>query len=292
LGSVVLQLKKLGIDDLVHFDFMDPPPPETLMRALELLNYLGAIDDDGNLTKVGNVMSEFPLDPQLSKMLVSSAAFKCSAEILTIAAMLSVPTPFLRPRDKMKEADECKAKFAHTDGDHVTLLNVFQEFIKESDEKRSRDWCYLNFLNFRALKAAENVRSQLLRICQRMGIKIIGLPPSSHDYYINIRKAIASGFFMQVAHFGDSDKYVTVKDRQQVYLHPSNTLEGKPEWVVYQEFVLTSRNYIRTVTRIEGRWLVDIAPHYYDVHNFPEGAAKRALERIYKQKELNLSKKF
>ena len=60
----------------VHFDFMDPPPPETLMRALELLNYLGAIDDDGNLTKVGNVMSEFPLDPQLSKMLVSSVAFR------------------------------------------------------------------------------------------------------------------------------------------------------------------------------------------------------------------------
>eukprot|EP00210_Caulerpa_lentillifera_P007410 g7081.t1 len=74
LGSVVLQLKKLGIDDLVHFDFMDPPAPETLMRALELLNYLGAIDDDGNLTKVGNVMSEFPLDPQLAKMVVASAA--------------------------------------------------------------------------------------------------------------------------------------------------------------------------------------------------------------------------
>ena len=59
---------------------MDPPAPETLMRALELLNYLGAIDDDGNMTKVGTVMSEFPLDPQLSKMLVTSAAFKCVNE--------------------------------------------------------------------------------------------------------------------------------------------------------------------------------------------------------------------
>lgn len=89
LGSVVLNLKKVGIDDLVHFDFMDPPAPETLMRALELLNYLAALDDDGNLTELGAMMAEFPLDPQLSKMLVASTEFDCSNEILSITAMLS-----------------------------------------------------------------------------------------------------------------------------------------------------------------------------------------------------------
>ena len=89
LANTVLTLKKLGIDDLVHFDFMDPPAPETLMRALEVLNYLGALDDDGNLTKLGVIMSEFPLDPQMSKMLVVSPEFNCSNEILSISAMLS-----------------------------------------------------------------------------------------------------------------------------------------------------------------------------------------------------------
>jgi pre-mRNA-splicing factor ATP-dependent RNA helicase DHX15/PRP43 len=89
LANTVLTLKKLGIDDLVHFDFMDPPAPETLMRALEVLNYLGALDDEGNLTKLGEIMSEFPLDPQLSKMLVVSPEFNCSNEILSISAMLS-----------------------------------------------------------------------------------------------------------------------------------------------------------------------------------------------------------
>jgi pre-mRNA-splicing factor ATP-dependent RNA helicase DHX15/PRP43 len=73
----VLTLKKLGINDLVHFDFMDPPAPETMMRALELLNYLGALDDEGNLTEFGAKMAEFPLDPQLSKVLLSSADFNC-----------------------------------------------------------------------------------------------------------------------------------------------------------------------------------------------------------------------
>lgn len=88
----MLQLKKLGIDDLVHFDFMDPPAPETLMRALELLNYLAALDDDGNLTELGSVMSEFPLDPQLAKMLIASCGHNCSNEILSITAMLSGET--------------------------------------------------------------------------------------------------------------------------------------------------------------------------------------------------------
>eukprot|EP00842_Homolaphlyctis_polyrhiza_P002021 jgi/Hompol1/281/HPOL_003619-RA len=94
LSSIVLQLKKLGIDDLVHFDFMDPPAPETMMRALEMLNYLGALDDEGELTPLGNVMSDFPLEPSLAKMLISSPSYKCSNEILSIIAMLSVPPPF------------------------------------------------------------------------------------------------------------------------------------------------------------------------------------------------------
>ncbi|XP_057516708.1 probable pre-mRNA-splicing factor ATP-dependent RNA helicase DEAH2 isoform X2 [Amaranthus tricolor] len=89
LANTVLTLKKLGIDDLVHFDFMDPPAPETLMRALEVLNYLGALDDEGNLTRLGEIMSEFPLDPQMGKMLVVSSEFNCSNEILSISAMLS-----------------------------------------------------------------------------------------------------------------------------------------------------------------------------------------------------------
>merc|ERR1711968_19058 len=99
MSNTVLTLKKLGIDDLVHFDFMDPPAPETLMRALEMLNYLGALDDEGEMTELGKVMAEFPLDPQLSKMLIVSPDYKCSNEVLTIAAMLSVSNVFMRPKE-------------------------------------------------------------------------------------------------------------------------------------------------------------------------------------------------
>ncbi|KAJ8748660.1 hypothetical protein K2173_008105 [Erythroxylum novogranatense] len=282
LANTVLTLKKLGIDDLVHFDFMDPPAPETLMRALEVLNYLGALDDDGNLAKLGEIMSEFPLDPQMSKMLVVSPEFNCSNEILSISAMLSVPNCFVRPREAQKAADEAKARFGHIDGDHLTLLNVYHAY-KQNNEDPS--WCYENFINHRALKAADNVRQQLVRIMARFNLKLCSTDFSSRDYYVNIRKAMLAGYFMQVAHLERTGHYLTVKDNQVVHLHPSNCLDHKPEWVIYNEYVLTSRNFIRTVTDIGGEWLVDIAPQYYDLTNFPQCEAKRVLEKLYKKRE-------
>ncbi|KAK4768227.1 hypothetical protein SAY87_003368 [Trapa incisa] len=282
LANTVLTLKKLGIDDLVHFDFMDPPAPETLMRALEVLNYLGALDDEGNLTKLGEIMSEFPLDPQMSKMLVVSPEFNCSNEILSISAMLSVPNCFVRPREAQKIADEAKARFGHIDGDHLTLLNVYHAY-KQNNEDPS--WCYENFINHRAMKAADNVRQQLVRIMARFNLKLCSTDFSSKEYYVNIRKAMLAGYFMQVAHLEKTGHYLTVKDNQVVHLHPSTCLDHKPEWVIYNEYVLTSRNFIRTVTDVRGEWLVDIAPHYYDLMNFPQCEAKRVLERLYKKRE-------
>jgi pre-mRNA-splicing factor ATP-dependent RNA helicase DHX15/PRP43 len=281
LGSVVLQLKKLGIDDLVHFDFMDPPAPETLMRALELLNYLGALDDDGNLTEMGSIMSEFPLDPQLAKILIAAPKYNCSNEILTITAMLSAPNCFVRPAEARKAADEAKARFSHINGDHLTLLNVYHAFKQSGD---NQGWSHENFINFRTMKSADNVRQQLARIMKRFNLPLVSTEFSSKDYYINIRKALVEGFFMQVAHLERTGHYLTVKDNQVVALHPSVSMDHKPEWVLYNEFVLTSKNYIRTVTEVTGDWLIEIAPHYYDLANFPQCEAKRVLERLAQRK--------
>ncbi|XP_014098212.1 ATP-dependent RNA helicase DHX15 homolog [Bactrocera oleae] len=282
LGTVVLQLKKLGIDDLVHFDFMDPPAPETLMRALELLNYLAALDDDGNLTDLGAVMSEFPLDPQLAKMLIASCQHNCSNEILSITAMLSVPQCFVRPNEAKKAADEAKMRFAHIDGDHLTLLNVYHAF-KQSGE--DPNWSYENFINFRSLKSADNVRQQLARIMDRFNLKRSSTDFTSKDYYVNIRKALVQGFFMQVAHLERTGHYLTIKDNQNVQLHPSTCLDHKPDWVIYNEFVLTTKNYIRTVTDIKPEWLLTLAPQYYEMTNFPQCEAKRQLEMLQQRIE-------
>jgi pre-mRNA-splicing factor ATP-dependent RNA helicase DHX16 len=126
LGNVVLLLKSLGINDLINFDFMDPPPAETLLRALEQLYALGALNDRGELTKMGRRMAEFPMDPMLSKMLVASDNYKCSEEIVTICAMLSIGNSiFYRPKDKQVHADNARMNFhAGNVGDHIALLKV------------------------------------------------------------------------------------------------------------------------------------------------------------------------
>ncbi|ANQ07598.1 Atp-dependent rna helicase [Plasmodium coatneyi] len=285
LGSVVLNLKKLGIDDLVHFDFMDPPAPETLMRALEQLNYLGALDDEGELTQKGHFMSEFPVDPQLAKVLIESPSYGCSSEILTIAAMLSVPYCFLRPKVKGKEADEMKTRFSHLDGDHLTLMNVFHAFVNYNrmDINASKKFCYDYFLNHRAMTSAQNVRNQLIRTMEKMELKIVSMNPSNPDYYVNIRKALLSGFYQQVAYKTSKGYYITVKDIQIVTLHPSTVFQINPEWVMYHELILTTKNFIRTVSRIDGKWLLEIARSYYDLDDLPNSEAKNELRMILRK---------
>ncbi|KAJ2777805.1 DEAH-box ATP-dependent RNA helicase prp43 [Coemansia javaensis] len=277
LGSIVLQLKKLGVDDLVHLDLMDPCAPEVLMRALELLHYLGALDDDANLTPLGHVISEFPIDPQLAKMVVSAADYGCTNEALSIAAMLSVPNVFLRPREAQRAADMAKAEFAHMDGDHMTLLNVYHAFKSCADPAQ---WCWDNFLQYRSLRSADSIREQLRRVAAKSDIPLVSNDFSSPDYYPQIRRALTEGYFMQVAHLERNGQYLTVKDNQLVMLHPSSVLERKPEWVLYNEFALTKRHYIRTVTEVKPEWLLEIAPQYYDLETFPSCEGKRILEKI------------
>ena len=297
LASTVLHLKKLGIDDLVHFDFMDPPAPETLMRALEQLNYLGALDDDGELTEVGSHMSEFPLDPQLAKALIASAQYGCSNEAVSIVAMLSVPNVFMRPAEGRSQADAAHAQFAHVDGDHLTLLNVFHAYKSHQQPQPPQPqsqssaaaggaakFCWDNYLNERALKQADSVRAQLVKLMVKQQIPLTSLPFDHASYYTNIRKAIVEGFFMQAAKLERGGAYTTVKDMQLVALHPSCVLSDRPDWVVFNEFVLTSKNYIRTCTGVRGEWLLDIGKRYFDMSNFPQGTARSELERMLERR--------
>lgn len=303
LSNTVLELKKLGVEDLVHFDLMDPPAPETMMRALEELNYLACLDDEGELTTLGSLASEFPLDPSLAVMLITSPEFYCSNEILSITSLLSVPQIWTRPNTNRKRADEMKRQFAHPDGDHLTLLNAYHAFKgAENQGQDAKKWCHEHFLSYRHLTSADNVRKQLLNIMSTHGLELMSTPFSDKNYYVNIRRALLTGFFMQVAmrESTNSKVYKTIKDNQLVMIHPSTVLESPYEWVVYNEFVLTSKQYVRTVTNIRPEWLLvcfsatplsfgprqvlmfeqEIAPNYYEISTFDKGEVKTALTRV------------
>jgi len=286
LRSIVLTLKKLEVHDLVHFDFLDPPAPETLMRALELLHYLGALDDEGELTNTGKKMAEFPLDPQLSKVLITSPRYMCSQDMVSLVALLSVPQIFLRPKENARQADESKMQYAHEDGDHITILTAYQAYKRrEYDGMDVRRYCEENYLNLRSLKSTEDVKRQLLTIMDRLEIPLCGVQKHHVDYYPNIRRALLEGYFTQIAFLQTDGVYVTLKDKQVVSIHPSSCLSHKPEWLLYDELVLTSKNFIRCCTQIRGEWMLDTHPDYFELDNFPRGEAWKALKRLWDEKK-------
>ncbi|KAJ7470884.1 pre-mRNA-splicing factor ATP-dependent RNA helicase PRP43 [Mycena latifolia] len=279
LSSMVIQLVKFGIKDLVRFDYLDAPAPESLMRALELLNYLDALDDEGNITTVGTLMPEFPLEPQLGKILIVSPQFKCSEEILTIAAILSVPHIWRRPNDQRSEADAAKARLSIPGSDHLTLLNAYNQYKSNIDDK---SWAQSHYLSGHALSQADKARKQLERIMKRFKVELISL--SDQELHARIKQVLVCGFFMQAAHkVAGKNEYLTIKDNQLVMLHPSCGFARavkKPEWVIFNELVLTARPYIRTVTEVRPEWLLKYAPIYFDLETFRDGETKRALRRV------------
>uniref|UniRef100_A0ACD5VVY4 Uncharacterized protein n=1 Tax=Avena sativa TaxID=4498 RepID=A0ACD5VVY4_AVESA len=261
LVSCIIQLKALGIDNILGFDWPASPSPEAMIRAFEILFSLGILDEDAKLTvPIGFQVAEMPLDPMISKMILSANDFGCSDEILTIAAFLSVQSVWVSMRGVKKEFDEAKLRFAAAEGDHVTFLNIYKGFHQSG---KSSQWCYKNFLNHQALKKVIEIRAQLVRVMKRFGI-----PLKSCDRDMQaVRKAIIAGSFANSCHleeYGQNGMYKTIRTSQEVYIHPSSVLfRVNPKWVVYQSLVSTDKHYMRNVIAIEPSWLTEAAPHFY-----------------------------
>ncbi|KAL5699145.1 RNA helicase [Ranunculus cassubicifolius] len=270
LVSCVIQLKALGIDNILGFDWPASPSPEAMIRSLEVLYSLGILDDDAKLTSpIGFQVAEIPLDPMISKTILSGGAFGCLEEIITIAAILSVQSIWVSVRGVQKEMDEAKLRFAAAEGDHVTFLNVYKGYLRAN---KSSQWCYKNFINHNAMKKVLEIREQLKRIVQR-----IGLPLKSCERDTEVlRKAITAGFFANACRLEASSQggmYKTIRSSQEVYIHPSSVLfRVNPKWVIYHSIVMTDRHYMRNVITIDPSWLTEAAPQFYQ-HKSINGVA-------------------
>lgn len=273
LSNTILMLKAMGINDLLHFDFMDPPPTNTMLTALEELYALSALDDEGLLTRLGRQMADFPMEPGLAKTLIASAHMECSEELLSIVAMIS-QTVFHRPKDKQQQADQKKAKFHDPHGDHLTLLNVYNGWKQSSF---SVPWCYENFIQPRAMRRVQDVRVQLVTILQRHRLHVTSCGRNT----MKVRQALCSGFFRSSARKDPQEGYKTLVEGTPVYLHPSSALFGKPaEHVIYHSLVETTKEYMHNVTAIEPKWLVEAAPTFFKVAPTDRLSKRKKAERI------------
>ena len=274
LAITVLTLKALGINDLLGFDFMDAPSTASLLSAMSSLYTLGALDEDGFLTRLGRQMAEFPVDPPAAKMLLTSAALGCADQILSIVGMLSVQNIFYRPRDRQEPADRAHRRFHHPEGDHLTLLCLWDAWLESG---RSVEWCRMNYVQARSLNRAADIKQQLARILERFGLDSRSRTSDTGA----VRRALCSGLFMNAARRDPQEGYKTLSDGQLVALHPSSSLlKVRPAWVVYQELVMTSREYIREVTAVDPRWLAEAAPSYFRVVGPGQLSKRQLAEKI------------
>ncbi|KAM0325863.1 hypothetical protein ACHAQA_007166 [Verticillium albo-atrum] len=274
LSHTILMLKAMGINDLLHFDFMDPPPINTMLTALEELYALSALDDEGLLTRLGRKMADFPMEPSLAKVLILSIDMNCSAEMLIIVAMLNLPNVFYRPKEKQTQADQKKAKFHDPAGDHLTLLNVYNSWKQSS---YSSPWCFENFIQARSMKRAKDVHDQLVKIMDRYRHPVVSCGRNTQK----VRQALCSGFFRNAARKDPQEGYKTLTEGTPVYLHPSSALFGKQaEWVIYHTLVLTTKEYMHCSTTIEPKWLVEAAPTFFKVAPTDRLSKRKKAERI------------
>uniref|UniRef100_A0A8D2PTW3 DEAH-box helicase 32 (putative) n=1 Tax=Zosterops lateralis melanops TaxID=1220523 RepID=A0A8D2PTW3_ZOSLA len=284
LTSLVLFLKRMDIAGFPHCDFITSPAPESLMQALEDLDYLAALDNDGNLSEFGIIMSEFPLDPQLSKSLLASCEFECVDEMLTIAAMVTAPSCFLQAPPGTEEiARTCWSRFSHPAGDHCTLINVFHAFKAATANFSSEKWCRDHFLSCSALSMAGVIRAELVEIMKRIELPISPPDFGSEENLLSIKKALLSGYFMHIARDVDgSGNYLMLTHKQVAQLHPFSSyynIRRIPEWVLFHQFSISEGNSIRVVSEICPQLFAELVPQYY-FSNLPPSESKNILQEV------------
>lgn len=281
LANTVLLIKSLGVKDLLDFDFMDPPPQETITTSLFDLWALGALDNVGELTDLGSKMNAFPMDTSLAKMLILSEEYGCSEEMATIVSMLSVPNVFYRPKERQEESDAAREKFFVPESDHLTYLHVYSQWKSNGYSDR---WCSQHFLHSKSLRRAKEVRDQLVEIMRLQKMEMISC---GTDWDV-IRKCICSGYYHQAAKVKGIGEYINLRTSVTVQLHPTSALYGLgflPDYVIYHELILTSKEYMSTVTSVDPRWLAELGGVFYSVKEKGYSARdKRVIETEFNKK--------
>ncbi|KAL1491386.1 hypothetical protein ABEB36_011990 [Hypothenemus hampei] len=261
LTYVVLQLKAMGVDNILKFKFPNVPPMENLKGALEILYALDAIDIRCELTRpLGFYMAEFALDPLYSKVLLTSKDFDCTKEISIIIAMLQVETIFAKPTtgNGVIKARIQKRLFEVKEGDLITYLNIFNGFILS---EMSQGFCHKNFLNYMSMKRVVEVRKNLGKLLFNYNISI----ETGKSCAEIICRCLAAGLFPNAAYLHRSGVYKTVRGDVDLYVSPDSVLYNivQPQWVLFCELVSRTKLYMRDITVIQSEWLLELAPHFY-----------------------------
>jgi len=294
LAAVILRMAALRLGDVAAFPFLDPPSPRAIADGYQLLQELGAVDDERNLTPLGGELAKLPVDPRVGRIVLAARDNGCLAEGLVIASALSVPDPRERPLERAQAADQAHLRFRDPRSDFLSLLLLWEFFDSPAQKALSHrkrvDACRAHFVSFLRLTEWRDVHAQLVAVLTEAGWKVDATLPAAIDAarYEAIHRALLAGLLGNIGLKSDppavrgAAKAQASDDRRtgeydgargiRFFLHPGSGLAKKgPKWVVAAELTQTTRLFARCAARVEPEWIEAVAGNrvtrdWFDAH--------------------------
>ncbi|MDB4994445.1 MAG: ATP-dependent helicase HrpA, partial [Myxococcaceae bacterium] len=288
LAGVILRMKSLGLGDVEKFPFLDAPQGKAITEGYRVLEELGAIDDKRQLTKLGEQLARFPVDPRIGRMILAGAEQRCLREVLIVAAALNVQDPRERPREQRQKADDLHRRFADERSDFLSLLRLW-DFVRDAEKKGNanlRRVCRDGFLSWIRVREWTEIHRQLEDIVKELGLDksktAAAILPGARDDNA-LHRALLTGLLSKVGLWNPEARVYLGARQTRFALHPSSSLARKPPaWIMAFELVETTQLFARMAAKIDPEWLVDVAPHLlkrsYSEPHWSEKSARASIK--------------
>ena len=284
LAAVILQMEVLSLGEVERFPFIDPPDARLIKDGYQTLLELGAVDEARRLLPLGRELARLPLDPRLARMILAARREQCLAEVLIIAAALSVQEPRERPLDAQQAADQRHARFNDPRSDFLAYLKLWEHYHEQArhlSNNKLRKYCRDNFLSYLRLREWHEVHGQLLELAKQMGLRLNQQPGE----YTAVHRALLAGLLGNLGLRGEDREYLGARGIK-FHVFPGSALFKKPpKWLMAAELVETARLFGRTVAGIEPEWVEAVGAHlvkrhYFEPHWEKARAAVIGYERV------------
>ena len=266
LAGVILQMAMLRLPAIEEFPFLNPPQRVVIEEGYRTLFEIGALDDKKNLTQLGRDLGEFPVDPQIARMIVQARQENVVSELLVLAALLSIQDPRDRPTEQVAAADQAHRQWQDERSDFHAALRLWNDWQTQRKKLpsagRLRRWCKDNFLSYRRLLEWHNLYHELADVVAdlRWNVRVT---EKVHDdcFYDRVLRSVLAGFPLHLGRRGDHSEYQGTHDRQFYIFPGSGLFRASPPWIVAFSLVETFKLYGRMVAAIDPEWLEQVAPH-------------------------------
>ena len=294
LASVILAMTAIGLGDVAAFPFLEPPDRRQVKDGVALLEELGALDPDQpdpskRLTPVGRTLAALPVDPRLGRMVIEADRNGCVADVLVIAAALSIQDPRERPADNQQAADQMHRRFADDRSDFLAYRNLWA-YLQEQQGARSgnafRRMCRAEHLHYLRVREWQDLVGQLRQVARSLGIATQDRLGQPGDDPKPVHLSLLAGLLSHVG-YRDPEKreYVGARGARFAPRPGSALFRRPPRWVMAGELVETSRLWGRDLGRIEPEWVEPLAEHllkrsYSEPHWSSKHGAVMAYEKV------------